>query len=81
MFFVPPLLDETPEDYPTVLQPQIAGTYRNNCNEGPKENVTLLDPGTTNGDSGLQGKMMTQAREQCQDLNTHLMFYSHEAMS
>lgn len=52
------LLDETPArglSY-TVLQPQRAGNYRNNCNDESKEDVALLEPGTTDGDSGLQGK-------------------------
>lgn len=72
MLSVLPLLDETPIrglSY-TVPQPQRAGIYRNNHHDESKEDVALLEPGTTDGDSGLQGKMMTPAREQCRDLYT-----------
>jgi len=62
MLSVLPLLDETPVralSY-AFLQPQRAGNYRNCCNKESKEDVTLLEPGTTDGDSRLKGKRRPQ---------------------
>lgn len=56
-----PLLDETPMRglSHAVPQPRKAGNYRNNCNDESKEDVAWLEPGTADGDSGLQGKTMS----------------------